>query len=103
MPVTLVYKRPSYSAAKNWVASFRTGHFITEDDERSGRPIRVTIPENADAIHFMILDNRRISAKKIAEALAIYRERVGYIIHEILDTRKLSVKWIPNVSMPTEA
>jgi hypothetical protein len=33
--------------------------------------------------------------KKIAETLAIYRERVGYIIHEILDMRKLSAKWVP--------
>jgi hypothetical protein len=33
----------------------------------------VTIPENVDAIHSMMLDDRRISAKKIliAETLAI--------------------------------
>jgi hypothetical protein len=56
----------------------------------------VTIPENLDAIHSMILDDWRISAKKIAETLAIYQERVGYIIHKkILDMRKLSAKWVP--------
>jgi hypothetical protein len=40
----------------------------------------------------MILDDRRISDKKIAETLAISPERVGYNIHEILDMRKLSAK-----------
>jgi hypothetical protein len=42
----------------------------------------------------MILDERRTSAKKIAETLVISRERVGYIIHEILDMRKRSAKWV---------
>jgi hypothetical protein len=42
----------------------------------------------------MILADRRISAKKIAVTLAISRERVGYIIHTILDMKKLSAKWL---------
>jgi hypothetical protein len=51
----------------------------------------VTIPKNVNAIHSMILDYRKMSAKKIAETLAISGERIGYtsIIHEILDMRKL--------------
>jgi hypothetical protein len=40
----------------------------------------------------MILDDRRLSSKKIAKILAISRERVDYIIHVILDMRKLSAK-----------
>jgi hypothetical protein len=32
---------------------------------------KVTIPENVDAIHSMILDNQRTSAKTTAETLAI--------------------------------
>jgi hypothetical protein len=31
----------------------------------------------------------------IAETLAISQERVGCIIHEILDMRELSAKWVP--------
>jgi hypothetical protein len=49
---------------KSWVATFRTGHVSAEDKECSGRPTKVTIPENDDAIHSMILDHQRISAKK---------------------------------------
>jgi hypothetical protein len=53
-------------------------------------PTQVTIPENVDAIQSMILSDRRIYAKNIAETLAATsRERAGYIIHEILDMRKL--------------
>jgi len=41
------------------------------------------------------LEDRRISAKSTAEQLGISRERVGSIIHEDLDMRKLSAKWVP--------
>jgi len=41
------------------------------------------------------LEDRRILAKSIAEQLGISRERVGSIIHEDLDMRKLSAKWVP--------
>ena len=42
----------------------------------------------------LILENTRISAKSIAEQLGILRERVGSIIHEDLDMRELSAKWV---------
>jgi len=41
------------------------------------------------------LEDRRISAKSIAEQLAISPERVGSIIHEDLEMRKLSAKLVP--------
>jgi hypothetical protein len=44
-----------------------------------------TTPEIIDQIHDLILEDRRISAKSIAEQQGISRERVGSIIHEDLD------------------
>ena len=61
----------------------------------TGRPKRVTTPEIIDQIHELILDDQRISAKSIAEQLGISSERVGSIIHEDLDIRNLSAKWVP--------
>jgi len=55
----------------------------------------VTSPEIIDQMHELILKDRRISTKSIAEQLDISRERVGSIIHEDLDMRKLSAKWVP--------
>ena len=56
---------------------------------------KVTTPEIIDQIHELILEDRRISAKSIAEQLGNSRERVGSIIHENLDMRKLYAKWDP--------
>jgi len=55
----------------------------------------VITPEIIDQIHELILEDRWISAKSIAEQLGILRELVGSIIHEDLDMRKLSAKWVP--------
>jgi len=41
------------------------------------------------------LEDGQISAKSIVEQLGISRERVGSIIYEDLDMRKLSAKWVP--------
>jgi len=77
------------------VAQFKRGDFSTCDAPRPGRPKTVTTPEIIDQVYELILEDRRISAKSIAEQLGISHERVGFIIHEDLDMRKFSAKWVP--------
>jgi len=77
------------------VAQFKCGDLSTYNAPRPGRPKTVTTPEINDQIQELILEDRRISAKSIAQQLGISRERVGSIIHENLDMRKLSAKWVP--------
>jgi len=92
---TLGEHSPSYATVKNLVAQFKYGHFSTCDAPRPGRPKTVTSTEIIDQIYELILEDRRISAKSVAEKLGISRERVGSIIHEDLVMRKLSAKWVP--------
>jgi len=92
---TLGEHAPSYDTVKNWVAQFKRGDFSTYDVPRPGRPKTVTTPEIIDRIHELILEDRRISSKSKAELLGISREQVGSVIHEDLDMRKLSPKWVP--------
>jgi len=92
---TLGEHAPSYATVKKWVAQFKRGDFSTCDAPRHGRPETISTPEIIDQIHELILEDRRISAKSIAEQLGIIRERVGSIIREDLEMRKLSAKWVP--------
>jgi len=85
---TLGEHAPSYATVKKWVTQFKRGNFFACDAPRPGRPKTVTTPEITGQIHELILEDRRISA----EQLGISRERVGSIIHEDLDTRKVSAK-----------
>ena len=90
---TLGEHASSYATVKNWVAHFKSD-FSTCDAPRPGRPQRVTTPEITDRIHELVLEDRRILAKSIAEQLGISRERVGSIILEDLDMRKLFAKYV---------
>jgi len=80
---TLGVHAPSYDTVKNWVAQFKRGDFSSSFAPRSGRHKTVTTPEIIDQIHDLILEDRRISAKSIAEQLGISREWFGSIIHKI--------------------
>jgi len=46
-------------------------------------------------IHELILEDRRMSAKSIAEQVGISRERFGSVIPEDLYMRNPSAKWVP--------
>ena len=87
----------SYATVKNWVVQLKRGDFSTCDAPRHGRPKTVTTPEIIYKINELMLEDRRILAKSIAEKLGISRERFGSIIHEDLDMQKLSAKWVPKI------
>jgi len=91
---TLGEHKLSNATVRNWVAEFKRGDFSTCDAPSPGGTKTVTTPEIIDQIHELILVDRRISAKSIAEQLGISRERVGSVIHEDLDMRKLSAKCV---------
>ena len=63
--------------------------------DREGQFLCQLVPENIDAVHDMILSDRRIGLKRISEALNISYERVHHIVHVNLDMRKFAAKWIP--------
>jgi len=81
-----------YATVKNWVTQFKHGDISTCVAPRPGRHKTVNTPEIIDQIQELILEDCRITAKSIAEQLGISLERVGSIIHEDLDMRKLSAK-----------
>ena len=76
-------------------ALFKSGRTSHEDDSREGRPKIATTPEIIQQVHDMVLDDRRVKVKEIADILGISKERVGYILHQELNMRKLCarIKW----------
>jgi hypothetical protein len=45
----------------------------------------------------MVLDDWRMKVCEIAETKGISKERVEYILHEELDTKKLCTRWVPHL------
>jgi len=79
------------------VAQFKRGDFSTSLAPRPGRHKIVTTSEIIEQIHELNLEDRRISAKSLAEHLEISRERIVSIVHEELEMRKLSSNWVPKL------
>ncbi|GBP92679.1 Histone-lysine N-methyltransferase SETMAR [Eumeta japonica] len=68
---------------------FQQGRESCEDDPRPGRPVTVVTEENVRKIEKLLAD-QRIKLWQIAEELQISKERVGEIIHEHMNMRKIS-------------
>ena len=88
---------PSFTTVKFWAAEFKRGRTSLGDDERSGRPKIATTDENIAKVHQMVLDDRRIKVREIVEVMNMSKERVCYILHQHLDMRKLSARWVPRL------
>ncbi|GFX30670.1 integrase catalytic domain-containing protein [Trichonephila clavipes] len=80
---------PGKSTVEKWFAKFKRGEMSTEDDARSGHPKEAVTDENIKKVHKIIFDNRKVKLIEIAETLKISKERVGHIVNEYLDMRKL--------------
>jgi hypothetical protein len=85
----------SYLTVKNWVVQLKTGHFSFENEDHPGRTLLVTVLENVDTIHSTILADQKTLARETAETLEISWECVRFIIHDVLDMRNVSAKWVP--------
>ena len=88
---------PSFTTVKFWAAEFKRGRTSLKDEERSGRPKTATTDDNIAQVHQILLDNRRIKVREIAEAMNMSKERVCHVLHEDLGMRKLSARWVPRL------
>lgn len=86
---------PSYTTVKKWYAEFKRGCTSTNDAKRPGRPNEAVTDENIKKVHRIVLNDRKVKVREIADILKISTERVRYILHEYLDMKKLSARWVP--------
>ena len=76
-----VYKdsAPSYRTVAKWVAEFKDPEHGFEDAPRMGRPSTITADGNIEAVEQIVMRNRQISIRRLAEELII--------IHEIMNNQ----------------
>lgn len=94
-----VYKdqSPSMTTIRYWFNEFKRGRTSIFDEDRPGRPIEVTTEDMVDKIHDIVLADRRVKIREIADSVNISIERVQNILHEKLGMRKLSARWVPRL------
>ncbi|KYN36544.1 Histone-lysine N-methyltransferase SETMAR [Trachymyrmex septentrionalis] len=91
---TLEESAPSFTTVKYWVAEFKRGRTSCEDEHRSGRPSEVAIPEMVKKIHKMVLGDRRLKVRELADMVNISKSAVHRILAENLEMKKLCARWV---------
>ena len=64
---TLEESAPSFTTIKYWVAEFKRSRTSCQDEKDSSRPNEVTTTELAKKIHKMVLDDRQLKVRELAD------------------------------------
>lgn len=88
---------PSKATICRWFAEFKRGRTDTNDAERSGRPVEAVTPENVSEVTKIIMKDRKVKLREIAEMTQISYGSVFTILHEKLSMKKVFSKWVPRL------
>jgi len=83
------------------VKRFSEGRESVTDEERTGRPTTSRTEENIAKFRQIVHENRRLTARSIAEQVNIGRETLRKILTEDLNMRKVCAKMVPK-ELPEE-
>ncbi|UYV78510.1 hypothetical protein LAZ67_16001822 [Cordylochernes scorpioides] len=81
----------------NWENDGTEGREDVNDEERAGRPSTSTTDENINEVEKMILANRRITVREVAEDLNISIGSCHSIFINDLGMRRVAAKFIPKL------
>ena len=80
---TLGGSAPSFTKIKYWMAEFKRGRTSCQDENRNGLPNEVTSTEMVKKIHKMILDDRWLKVRKLADMKGISQSTKGFSNRDI--------------------
>lgn len=73
---------------------------ITNSEPHSRPSKTATSDEMVDKVHDIVLGDRRLKAREIAETTSISEAHLGHILHEIFGVNKLSAQTVPRFLIP---
>nr|CAI5864808.1 unnamed protein product [Callosobruchus analis] len=71
------------------------GQKLLEDDERPGRPVGVITEDKVSLLEELVLSDRRLKVKEIAEMTKLSDTTVRRMLHDHLGMQKVSARWVP--------
>ena len=95
-----VYKNsaPSYRTVAKWVAEFKDPEHSFEDAARMDYPSTITADENIEAVERIVMYDRQISIRRLAEEVTIIHE----IMNNHMGMKKVCTRWVPKLLTPIQ-
>ena len=95
-----VYKdsAPSYRTVAKWLTEFNDPGHGFEDAQRMGRPSTITADENIEAVERIVVRDRQISIRRLAEQLLIIHE----IINNHMGMKRVCTRWVKKLLTPIQ-
>jgi [histone H3]-lysine36 N-dimethyltransferase SETMAR len=94
---TLGQSAPSYDIVKRWCREFKCGRESCEDAHGGGAPTTATTQENVNKVHDLIMKDRRLTVRDLAETTGLSVGTTHAILTTCLDMRKISARWVPRM------
>ena len=94
--------KPGKSTNIDRHAKFERGRTNTDDAERFGRPKSTVVPKNITKDHRIVLGDRKLRLREIADTLKISEDSVFTILLKSLGMRKLFSKWVSRLLTPDQ-
>jgi hypothetical protein len=95
MKVQYGYACLSLQQVYKWTTKFLNGVSSVADSPRPGQTHRVVTPEAFAAVEAIVKDNRRVTVHEIAPHLDMSDGSAHHIVHDVLQFRKVSARWVP--------
>ena len=87
----------SQKSVYKWYKFFTEGREEVIDDARPGRPSMSTNNKNTKAVKKIVMENRRINIKEVAEYVGISVGSCRAIFSDILCLKRVAAKFVPKL------
>ena len=82
-----------------WYKRFQDGREDVEDDERLRRPTTPTTDENVEKVKEMVINDRRITIREVADDVGISIGSCHEIFSNVLGMKRVAAKFVPKLSI----
>ena len=87
----------SITRVYEWYKRFPDGREDVEEDEHPGRPSSSTTDENVEKVKEMVINDRRITIREVADDVGISIGSCHEIFSNVLSMKRVAAKFVPKL------